>query len=160
MKGRRLRRLSALAPASQYGLLLRNCFDAPGANWHTSARFSSPASAWRRRRSSNGGTASKWSAAVALGTRNAIIGAMPERRHVAQSIDVPPGASVYLFSDGVFEIVTRSGVEWRLDDFVPLLLGAPVGHLAEPQRLYTQVRETTRGDEFDDDFSLVVLTFK
>ena len=41
------------------------------------------------------------SAAVALGTRNAIIGAMPERRHVAQSIDVPPGVGLSVQRRGV-----------------------------------------------------------
>ena len=29
-----------------------------------------------------------------------------------------PGSSIYLFSDGVFEIVTKEGVEWGLSDFV------------------------------------------
>jgi serine phosphatase RsbU (regulator of sigma subunit) len=98
--------------------------------------------------------------AVPLGTRNPIIGAMPGRRYGSQCVAVPPGASVYLFSDGVFEIVSHAGEAWRLGDFVPLILADPPDALTEPMRLYRTMRAATRDDGFDDDFSLVVLTFK
>ncbi len=98
--------------------------------------------------------------ALPMRTPGAMIGAMPGRRYVADSIAVPAGASVYLFSDGVFEIVTREGRQCRLADFVPLLLAPMVAGEAESQRLYRTVRAATRSNEFDDDFSLVVLTFK
>lgn len=98
--------------------------------------------------------------AVPMGTRSPIIGAMPGRRYAAQSIAVPEAATVYLFSDGVFEIVSGSGVSWRLGDFLPVILADHQHGLAEPQRLYETMRVATRNDTFDDDFSLVVLTLK
>lgn len=98
--------------------------------------------------------------AVPMRTPGAMIGAMPGRRYAAASVVVPLGAQVYLFSDGVFEIVTRQGRECGLADFVPLLLAPGVAGEAESQRLYRTVRAATRNDEFDDDFSLVVLTFR
>jgi serine phosphatase RsbU (regulator of sigma subunit) len=70
---------------------------------------------------------------------------------------VPSGASLYLFSDGVFEIVTNEGLEWRLSDFIPHLLQPR--EPSESQRLFRAVRKLARPGGLDDDFSLLVLTF-
>jgi hypothetical protein len=96
---------------------------------------------------------------VPLRTRNGIIGAMPEMRYRADTAEVPPGAALYLFSDGVFEIVTRDGEEWGLQDFLPSLAKQPVDGLTESQRLFREVREKSRPGGLDDDFSLVVMTY-
>lgn len=95
-----------------------------------------------------------------IATRNPIIGATPAgRRYRVDDIVVPPGASLYLFSDGVFEIVTAAGAEWRLDDFVALIAAPATPAETESQRLHRLVRAASRSREFDDDFSLVVLGF-
>src|SRR6185437_5482336 len=44
---------------------------------------------------------------VPLRTRGGLIGAVPGKVYVGETAPVPPGASVYMFSDGVFEIVTK-----------------------------------------------------
>ena len=77
--------------------------------------------------------------AVPLKTRNGLIGALPVPACRADHTSVPPGTSLYLFSDGVFEIVTIDGLQWGLQDFLPHLLAAPVAGLSEPQRLYREV---------------------
>jgi serine phosphatase RsbU (regulator of sigma subunit) len=97
--------------------------------------------------------------AIAMRTRNGLIGANPETTYKADSVIVPAGASIYLFSDGVFEIVTIDGVQWRLQDFLPLILKPPVEGLTECQRLFGEVQSVARPGGLDDDFSLVVLTF-
>ncbi len=99
------------------------------------------------------------SGAVPLKTRNVMIGTMPEITYRADSTQVPPGASLYLFSDGVFEIVTIDGVQWRLGDFLPALVKPPVEGLSEAKRLLAEVNRVSRPGGLDDDFSLVVLTF-
>lgn len=99
------------------------------------------------------------SEAVAMRTRNPMIGAMPGRAYAADQITVPPGASIYLFSDGVFEIVTIDGLQWRLQDFLPLILEPPVEGVSECQRLFRAVTRASRPGGLDDDFSLVVMTF-
>jgi serine phosphatase RsbU (regulator of sigma subunit) len=97
--------------------------------------------------------------AIALRTRCGLIGADPGTRYKSDSIQVPPGASIYLFSDGVFEFVTNDGVEWGLSDFVPHLSQTPVPGMTESQRLFRDVRGLAQPGGLDDDFSLLVLTF-
>jgi len=95
-----------------------------------------------------------------LRTRNGLIGAAPETLYRADSITISPGASLYLFSDGVFEIVTIDGVQWGLQDFLPHVLSTPVEGLNEAGRLLREVSRLARPGGLDDDFSLVVLTFE
>jgi sigma-B regulation protein RsbU (phosphoserine phosphatase) len=97
--------------------------------------------------------------AIAMRTRNGLIGADPETTYKADSVIVPPGASIYLFSDGVFEIVTNDGVQWALADFLPLILQPPIDGVSESERLFRAVKSMTPSGDFDDDFSLVVMTF-
>ena len=94
-----------------------------------------------------------------LRTRAMMIGAMPEVAYKQDSVIVPPGASLHVFSDGVFEIVTNTGQQWRLQDFLPLLQQPPVSGVGECRRLFDHVTSVARPGGFDDDFSIVTLTF-
>src|SRR3974377_863444 len=49
---------------------------------------------------------------VPLQTRNLVIGASPDTAFKSDTVQVPPGATFYLFSDGVFEITTADGHQW------------------------------------------------
>ncbi len=97
--------------------------------------------------------------ATPLGTRNSMIGALPNRAYKADSTVVPRGAAIYLFSDGVFEIITKAGAQWGLTDLLPQLIAGPADTVGECERLLRFVRDTAQGSELDDDFSLVLLTF-
>ena len=94
-----------------------------------------------------------------LQARNAMIGATPGRGYKSDTAFVPPESSIYLFSDGAFEIVTNEGLQWRLDNFTPLLLEPAVEGLSEPERLFRAVGDISRVREPDDDVSIVVLNF-
>lgn len=96
---------------------------------------------------------------TALHARNSLIGAMPNRKYVAETVDVPHGASIYLFSDGVFEIQTRDGRQWGLDDFLPILAQPTPDGQTEADRIHMAVQEIARPGGFEDDFSIVVATF-
>jgi serine phosphatase RsbU (regulator of sigma subunit) len=95
--------------------------------------------------------------AIALRTRCGLIGADPQTSYKSDTVQISPGASLYLFSDGVFEIVTNEGLEWRLGDFIPHLLQPP--EPMESKRLFRAVRKLARPGGLDDDFSLLVLSF-
>ena len=72
---------------------------------------------------------------------------------------MPADATLYLFSDGVFEIDTQTGQRWDLDDLLPTLLEVSVPSLAETQRIYQSVQKIARRGPFDDDFSVLVTNF-
>jgi serine phosphatase RsbU (regulator of sigma subunit)/anti-sigma regulatory factor (Ser/Thr protein kinase) len=98
-------------------------------------------------------------AAVPLQTRNIAIGLAPNANYTADVAAVSPGSRLYVFSDGVFEIVDTAGVDWSLDNFVPLLLQPRVDGLAESRRLLDLVRQHSKDPDFEDDFTLITFSF-
>lgn len=98
--------------------------------------------------------------ATPLETRNLMLGAQPGHEYRAADTKVVAGSMLYLFSDGVFEVETANGAQRGLDDFLPLLLLAPTsGAPSEPERLVGEVRRLTRRGVFEDDLTLLVVTF-
>ena len=94
---------------------------------------------------------------VALATRNPSIGIVPDREMLSDRVIVPPGSVLHLFSDGVFEIVDRTGRQWGVDQLVGLLADASLP--GGPQRLYQAVRAAAQPGPLEDDFSTLVLRF-
>jgi len=95
--------------------------------------------------------------ALPLKTSGSMIGAAPDSRFSAARTRVPAGASLYLFSDGIFEIVTEDG-RWCLHDFVQLLRRPIVAGASECQRLYDAAKAACHPGQFEDDVSLLVVT--
>ncbi len=100
------------------------------------------------------------SAALPLHTRNAIIGAMPGMPFRQGQTYVAPGSSVYLFSDGVFEIIDSEGRQWDISDLIAVILKPGPDARREPQRLYELVCQRAQPSTMDDDFSLMIVTFE
>jgi serine phosphatase RsbU (regulator of sigma subunit) len=94
-----------------------------------------------------------------LRTRNLIIGAMPDIGFAAAEAEVPAGARLFLFSDGVFELHARDGSAWALADLLPWLGRVPPGDEAPAHWLQRAVLEQARPGPLDDDFSLLAVTF-
>jgi serine phosphatase RsbU (regulator of sigma subunit) len=99
------------------------------------------------------------SVAQPLGTDALMIGGMDDTVYQTRQSTVPPGSSIYLFSDGAFEVDTKDGGMWGLKDFVPLLVQPVRPDVSEPVRLYRTVAAAAIRDPLADDFSIVVLTF-
>ena len=97
--------------------------------------------------------------ATPLLVKNLLVGAKTGHAFVAAAATVPPGSTLYLFSDGLFEVCAANGEARDLDDFVPQLLAAQSGNVSEPERLVAAVRQVTGRREFDDDVTLLVATF-
>ncbi len=94
---------------------------------------------------------------VALSTRNPSIGIVPDRDVAAARVSVPTGSALYLFSDGVFEIVDQHEQQWSIEHVLALLpaTSGPGG----PRLLYDQVRAAARAGPLEDDFSALLLRF-
>ncbi|MCL9982561.1 MAG: SpoIIE family protein phosphatase [Erythrobacter sp.] len=100
------------------------------------------------------------SEAIPLHTRNPIIGAMPAMMFRQGGITVPQGASIYLFSDGVFEIIDTDERQWDITDLIELIVDPSASGKDEPQRLYDTVCQRAEPSTMDDDFSLMIVTFE
>ena len=94
-----------------------------------------------------------------LGMPALMIGVMPQAYDVHETT-VPPGSRLYLFSDGVFEIVTTAEERWSLSDFLPFLTQPMLPATSEADRLYGIVSKAARPGPLEDDFSLVVVEFE
>jgi serine phosphatase RsbU (regulator of sigma subunit) len=94
---------------------------------------------------------------VPLGTRNPSIGIGADREVASARAQVAPGSSLFLFSDGVFEITDHDGREWDLSQVLSLLpmMASPNG----PRRLYETVRMAARPGPLEDDFSALAIRF-
>ncbi|HLJ05401.1 MAG TPA: SpoIIE family protein phosphatase [Acetobacteraceae bacterium] len=94
---------------------------------------------------------------VPLGTRNPSIGIAADREVTSSCTTILPGSSLFLFSDGVFEITDDEGREWGLEQILSML---PVmATEGGPQRLYDTVRKAARPGPLEDDFSALALRF-
>jgi serine phosphatase RsbU (regulator of sigma subunit) len=98
-------------------------------------------------------------AANPLGMSALMIGAFPGISYKVDEVTVPAGSSLYLFSDGVFEVVTKDKGQWGLSDFLPLLTEPVLQGTPETDRIHRAVTEVARPGPLDDDFSLMVVTF-
>ena len=85
------------------------------------------------------------------------IGMMPETTFTWQRSDVPPGSSLYIFSDGIYEIQQIDKDMLGLDTFVELLTGKPVNFTVD--EVLDQVRALKAEEAFTDDLSLLKVTF-
>jgi serine phosphatase RsbU (regulator of sigma subunit) len=94
---------------------------------------------------------------VPLGTRNPSIGITADRDVIASRAAVPGGSSLFLFSDGVFEITDQDGREWDLAQILSLL--PTMSGQGGPRRLYDTVRRAARPGPLEDDFSVLSLHF-
>jgi serine phosphatase RsbU (regulator of sigma subunit) len=96
-----------------------------------------------------------------LMTENPIVGMLPDPEISAAEVEVPPGSTLHLFSDGVFEVIDRGGRQLGLDDILPMLpeVATGEGEAGDPRRLFDRIRTIARPGQLDDDFSALVFRF-
>jgi PAS domain S-box-containing protein len=90
-------------------------------------------------------------AASPLQTRGAVIGVTPEMKYIAEQVEVPPEAELYLFSDGVFEIARPDGNYQLWEEFARYVQDSR----PSIEAIVPRMREIHGMEEFDDDFSLL-----
>jgi sigma-B regulation protein RsbU (phosphoserine phosphatase) len=93
-----------------------------------------------------------------LFTPNMAVGMMSGIQYKSATVDVGTGSRLFVYSDGAYEVVTQDGEEWRVQDFLELLAGAP-NNGQEPKWVEDEVRSVMKDDIFDDDFSILVVRF-
>ena len=92
---------------------------------------------------------------TALDVSNVLIGMIPGYAYKSGNAQVPAGSTLYVFSDGAFEIEPANGGEWGLDDFLSLLAAPGEPGMRESRRILETVVARTGRQAFEDDFTLV-----
>jgi sigma-B regulation protein RsbU (phosphoserine phosphatase) len=100
------------------------------------------------------------SASHPLGMSSLMIGVMPDDVYDVHVTTVPPGSTLYLFSDGVFEVAMKDERMWTLSEFLSFLVHPLEAGVSEPERLSRVVRGIAKPGLLDDDFSLVAVMFQ
>lgn len=99
------------------------------------------------------------STAKQLSTANLPIGFFSDTEFSASVCEIRPSDTLYLFSDGVYEIQQPNGKLWSLDGLIDVLTGA---NGAGPYDLHQLVQHThglNQSDCFADDYSLLQIKF-
>jgi len=92
-----------------------------------------------------------------LAAKGPVIGAMPGVMFKSGEAEIPPGARLFVFSDGAYEIQQHDGSIMTHDDLRSLLARAPKENA--PAWVIEQLRAINSQPVFDDDVSLVELCF-
>lgn len=96
---------------------------------------------------------------VPLWCRSPAIGMLPAGRWQAGTAVLPPGAELFIVSDGAFEILTPDGRQWQLEDLRHLTGQCAVPGVPLTSAIYAAVRAAARPGPLDDDFSALLVTF-
>lgn len=88
------------------------------------------------------------------------IGMFAEAEYVSASCQIEASSTLYIFSDGVYEINQPDGNLWTLDDFIEILCHYRRNQKANLENLLAYLRTVGVKDTFDDDLSLLQIDFK
>ncbi|NEP08032.1 MAG: PP2C family protein-serine/threonine phosphatase, partial [Okeania sp. SIO4D6] len=94
-----------------------------------------------------------------LKTPGVPIGMFPDVTYVDNSCLVEKLSSLYIFSDGVYEIPQPGGEIWGIDNFIDLILEYHKYGYFHLDKILNYVRDLNCGHAFSDDFSLLKIIF-
>ena len=95
-----------------------------------------------------------------LSTENIAIGMLPQFDFEQKFVRVEPDSTLYIFSDGVYEIPQADGKIWGFDAFVDTVSQYHQNRNTSLEQVVNHVRQINGNHTLDDDFSLIQLTFK
>jgi serine phosphatase RsbU (regulator of sigma subunit) len=84
-----------------------------------------------------------------------VLGARAGKIYTAQSTVLPPGAVLYLLSDGTYEIHLPDGTMWPFAEFLRLLVSLPPGDPGALGQLHAAISRLRAPERLEDDFSIV-----
>ena len=72
-----------------------------------------------------------------LRTPNYVIGGMPEATYTTEKCSVGEGSTLYIYSDGVYEVEKTDGSMWRFKEFTDYLQKIRTDNQSVLDRLYS-----------------------
>ncbi|UCE52729.1 MAG: PP2C family protein-serine/threonine phosphatase [Desulfobacterales bacterium] len=105
------------------------------------------------------GTSAGDSKATLLRTPNYVIGGMPEVTYEKKECLVGESNTLYIFSDGVYEIEKSDGLMWRFQEFADFMSNVKTDDQSILDRLYVYAKNLGNLENFEDDFTIVEVVF-
>jgi serine phosphatase RsbU (regulator of sigma subunit) len=100
------------------------------------------------------------SRSLLLRTANAAIGAMPDVTYMKSVHLVKDIGTLYIYSDGVYEVEKEDGSMWQLAEFVDFMKSEKQTGREQLENLYQYVQSINIKDGFEDDFTILAVTFR
>ncbi|HYW21661.1 MAG TPA: SpoIIE family protein phosphatase [Nodularia sp. (in: cyanobacteria)] len=87
------------------------------------------------------------------------IGFLPDIDFQVNTLDIPENSSLYLFSDGAYEVLQPDGQIWGLHAFFDVLIHSNQANIRNLQEILAQIKSLSACSNFDDDLSLLKVKF-
>jgi sigma-B regulation protein RsbU (phosphoserine phosphatase) len=87
------------------------------------------------------------------------IGMFPNVKYANAECQVEPGSTLYIYSDGIYEIKQPDGTIWSFDHFIEWLAESRRPDTLSLQHILDDLRALGSKDTFEDDVSLLQVTF-
>lgn len=97
--------------------------------------------------------------ATELGKPGMVLGGMPGTVYRTATQPIPADSTLFLMSDGVYEINRPDGTLWTFSEFAQLMAASTGAGKPEIEELAKKVRDMHGAGALDDDFSIVKLQF-
>jgi sigma-B regulation protein RsbU (phosphoserine phosphatase) len=98
--------------------------------------------------------------ATQLRTPNYVIGGMSNGTYQKKECLVGERNTLYIFSDGVYEVEKSDGSMWRFDEFADFMSNVKAGGQSILDRLYNYAKNLGNSDTLEDDFTIVEVAFR
>ena len=94
-----------------------------------------------------------------LKTTGVPIGMFPDMKYTNADYKIIPGSSLYIFSDGIYEVEQNKGLFWGLEQFIDLLKKYKVNPTTNLDQLLQHIRTRHPNFQFEDDLSIIQIDF-
>ena len=99
------------------------------------------------------------SKATSLRTPNYVIGGMSGVTYEKRECLVGKSNTLYIFSDGVYEVEKLDGSMWRFQEFTDFMNKVETDGQSILDRLYNYARNLGNSEKFEDDFTIIEVAF-
>ena len=99
------------------------------------------------------------SGATLLRSANNVIGAMPDVTYKKNKHLVSEQSTLYIFSDGVYEVEKSDGSMWHFEEFENFMNKIKTDSQSKLDHLYRHAKNLGNLDNFEDDFTIVEVAF-
>jgi sigma-B regulation protein RsbU (phosphoserine phosphatase) len=97
--------------------------------------------------------------ATQLRTPNYVIGGMSEGTYQKKECLVGKRNTLYIFSDGVYEVEKSDGSMWRFQEFADFMSNVKTDGQSILDCLYNYAKNLGNSENFEDDFTIVEVAF-